>query len=661
MERAIQFPAKVLSRDAQSEHELGLFSTESVLNLQKLIFAGSPLSEVLANIARLVESQAEGMSCTIWLPDEDGKELHCAAAPGLPGFIAQVGAMAVGPKGGSCGTAIYRKEPVYVTDILTDPIWENYRDRLLPFGIRSVWSRPLFTSGGKALGTFSINYREPRRPSANELQLIENASHITGIAIERHMNEQALKRERDRLQLLLEITSSVTARLDLRQMVEALSTNLFRVMQCDVSALLLPDSESGALRVTLLHNPDARGPLREGSLVPMNSSISGQVLRKAKSIRIDSFEQVREDPEIYGNPDGRLLYKHVLEEGLKTGCYLPLIGRDRVVGVLMLCRRSDNQFAKDDVILLEQVACQVAIAVENTLEYERATKDRDKETKQRRYLEEEIRAGLGEIVGESAVLKTTLSMVSVVAPTDSGVLILGETGTGKELVARAIHKLGNRSEKAFVKLNCAAIPLGLLESELFAHEKGAFTGAIAQKTGRFELADKGPLFLDEVGKNPLEPQAKLLRVLQEQESERLGSNRTHKVDVRLIAATHRDLPAMVKQGTFREDLYYRLKVFPIHVPPLRQRTEDIPKLVRHFTQVYARRMNRRIDEIPSETMDRLMRYSWPGNVRELQNFIERAVILSPRTVLRAPTSELDPFHAHHEGSIATRGFESMTG
>jgi formate hydrogenlyase transcriptional activator len=403
--------------------------------------------------------------------------------PAFPGFIAHVGAMAVGPKGGSCGTAIYRKEPVYVTDILTDPIWDNYRDRILPYGIRSVWSRPLFTSEGKALGTFSINYREPRWPSADELQLIENASHITGIAIERHMNEQALQRERDRLRLLLEITSSVTSRLDLRQMVEALSTNLFRVMQCDVSALLVPDSESGALRVTILHNPDAKGPFREGSLVPMNGSISGQVLRKGKSIRIDSFEQVRDDPEIFGNPDGRLLYERVIEEGLRTGCYLPLIGRDRVVGVLMLCRRSDNKFAKDDVILLEQVACQVAIAVENTLEYERATKDRDKETKQRCYLEEEIRPELGEIVGESPALKTALSMVSVVAPTDSGVLILGETGTGKELVARATHKPGSRSEKAFVKLNCAAIPLGLLESELFGHEKGAFTGAIAQKPG----------------------------------------------------------------------------------------------------------------------------------------------------------------------------------
>jgi formate hydrogenlyase transcriptional activator len=659
MERAIQFPAKVLSRDEPPEHELGLFSTESVLNLQKLIFAGSPLSEVLTYIAELIESQGGGMSCTIWLPDEDGKELHCAAAPSLPGFSAEVGTMAVGPKGGSCGTAVYRKEPVYVTDILTDPVWENYRDRLLPYGIRSVWSHPLFTSEGKALGTFSINYREPRRPSANELQLIENASHITGIAIERHMNEQALQRERDRLRLLLEITSSVTSRLGLRQMVEALSSNLFKVMQCDVSALLLPDPDSGALRVTILHNPEARGPFREGSLVPMNGSISGQVLRKGKSIRIDSFEQVRDDPEIFGNPDGRLLYERVIEEGLGTGCYLPLIGRDRVVGVLMLCRRSDNHFAKDDVILLEQVACQVAIAVENTLEYEQATKDRDKETKQRRYLEEEIRAGLGEIIGESPALKTALSMVSVVAPTDSGVLILGETGTGKELVARAIHKLGNRSEKAFVKLNCAAIPLGLLESELFGHEKGAFTGAVAQKTGRFELADRGTLFLDEVGDIPLELQAKLLRVLQEQEFERLGSNRTHKVDVRLIAATHRDLPAMVKQGTFREDLYYRLKVFPIHVPALRQRAEDIPRLVRHFTVLYSQRMNKRIELIPPDTMDALVRYQWPGNVRELQNFIERAVILSPQSVLRAPTSELEPFQPNKESNAPMNGLAEV--
>jgi formate hydrogenlyase transcriptional activator len=391
----------------------------------------------------------------------------------------------------------------------------------------------------------------------------------------------------------------------------------------------------------------------------MKGSISGQVMRKAKTIRIDSFEQVRDDPDSYGHPEGQLIYESVVKEGLRTGCYLPLVGRNITLGVLMLCRRSDNIFQNDDVILLEQVARQVAIAVENTLEYERAKKDRDKETKQRLYLEDEIRAELGEIVGDSRTLKTALSLASVVAPTDSTVLIQGETGTGKELVARAIHKLSSRSEKAFVKLNCAAIPLGLLESELFGHEKGAFTGAIGQKTGRFELADKGTLFLDEVGDIPLELQAKLLRVLQEQEFERLGSNRTHKVDVRLIAATHRDLPAKVKQGAFREDLYYRLKVFPIQVPALRQRSEDIPRLVRHFTTLYAQRMNKRIDVIPPETMEALVRYEWPGNVRELQNFIERAVILSPQSILRAPVSELEPFQPHGEPITPINGLAEV--
>jgi formate hydrogenlyase transcriptional activator len=646
MERAVQSAADLLSPGARGKDESGRFSIESVLKLQELIFAGSPLSEVLTNIAQLVESQAEGMFCTIWLPDEDGKELYCVAAPSLPGFSAQVGTMAVGPKGGSCGTAVYRREPVYVNDILTDTVWENYRDRMLPYGIRSVWSRPLFTSEGKALGTFSINYREQRSPGANDLQLIENASHITGIAIERYMNEEELRRERDRLRLLLEITNSMTSRLDLRRLVEALSTNLLRVTRCDFCALLLPEADSGQLRVTTLYNPEARGSLCDGTLIPIHGSSCDKAFRTGKTQHFNHYEEVRDDPEYFGSSVGRPFYQRVMAEGLVSGCDLPLIGRSGVVGVLAALKRSERAFDRDDVVFLEQVARQVAVAVENALDYETVIKDRDKETKQRRYLEEEIRAEVGEIVGESPALKTALSLVSVVAPTDSSVLILGETGTGKELVARAIHKLGSRSEKGFVKLNCAAIPLGLLESELFGHEKGAFTGAIAQKTGRFELADKGTLFLDEVGDIPLELQAKLLRVLQEQEFERLGSNRTHKVDVRLIAATHRDLPAMVKQGTFREDLYYRLKVFPIQVPALRQRAEDIPRLVRHFTALYAQRMNKRIDVIPPETMDALVRYSWPGNIRELQNFIERAVILSPHSILRAPVSELDSFQNH---------------
>ncbi|MGA7624891.1 MAG: sigma 54-interacting transcriptional regulator [Candidatus Acidiferrales bacterium] len=651
--------AQVLTRSEAAQNGEGLFSSESVLNILKLIFAGSPLPEVLAIIARLVESRGEGTFCTIWLPDENGERLHCAAAPSLPGFTAHVGCTTVGPKGASCGTAVYRKEPVYVIDILTDPLWDDYRHLMSPYGIRSVWSRPLFTNEGKALGTFAILYRESRSPDTTDLQLIEDASHITGIAIERHINEEALRHERDRLRLLLEITNRTTSKLDLRHLIEALSTNLLSVTRCDFCALLLPDAESGELRVTTLYNPEARGSLCDGTTIPIHGSVCGKAFSTGKTHHFHNFEEVRYDPDGFGSSVGQPFYERVMAEGLVSGCDLPLIGRSGVVGVLAALKRSESAFERDDVVFLEQVARQVAIAVENALDYQKAITDRDKETKQRLYFEEEIRADFGEIVGESPALKTALQLVSVVAPTDSSVLILGETGTGKELMARAIHNLSSRRERPFVKLNCAAIPLGLLESELFGHEKGAFTGAIAQKTGRFELANKGTLFLDEVGDIPLELQAKLLRVLQEQEFERLGSNRTHKVDVRLIAATHRDLASMVKQLTFREDLYYRLKVFPVHVPPLRQRTEDIPQLVRRFVSIYAQRMNKSIDQIPAETMDALVGYRWPGNVRELQNFIERAVILSPHSVLRAPVGELEPFYTRQQRGVAMSGLAEM--
>ena len=423
MEKAIQSPPQAPSKVEGVQDDSSLFSSESVLKLQKLIFAGSPLSEVLTNIAQVVEAQAEGMSCTIWLPDEDGKELYCAAAPSLPGFSADVGTMVVGPKGGSCGTAVYRKESVYVTDILTDPIWENYRNRMLPFGIRSVWSRPLFTSEGKALGTFSINYRESRSPSASDLQLIENASHITGIAIERHINEQALQRERDRLRLLLEITNSMTSKLDLRRLVESLSTDLLRVTRCDFCSLLLPDADSGELRMTILYNPEPRGYVCDG-IIPIHGSLCGKAFWTGKTQYFNHVEEHRNDPDTFGSSVGRPYYQRHMDEGLISGCDLPLIGRGGVVGVLAALKRSERAYSKDDVAFLEQVASQVAIAVENALDYEKAIKDRDKETKQRHYLEEEIRSEFTEIVGESPALKTSLSLVSVVAPTDSSVLIL---------------------------------------------------------------------------------------------------------------------------------------------------------------------------------------------------------------------------------------------
>ena len=383
--------------------------------------------------------------------------------------------------------------------------------------------------------------------------------------------EDQVKDQRDRLRVLLDLTNHIVSRLDLRQLVEAISTDLLRIMHCDQCALVLADAESGQLRTTMQYNSRGRNDKYERMIVPLNGSVSGKVFRTAKSLRVDNFEQLRDDPETFGTREGERFYERVMAEGLRSGCFLPLIGHTRVLGVMNVCKRPENAFADDDLVFLEQIAHQIAIAVENALDYGKATKDRDQAIEQKLYLREEIQNehNIGEIIGANSGLRAVLEQVAVVAPTDSSVLILAETGTGKELIARAIHDLSPRREPSFVKVNCEAIPLGLLESELFGHEKGAFTGAIAQRMGRFELANKGTLFLDEVGDIPLELQAKLLRVLQEQEFERLGGNRTHKVDVRIVAATHRDLAKMVKQQAFREDLYYRLNVFPIHIPALR--------------------------------------------------------------------------------------------
>jgi len=327
---------------------------------------------------------------------------------------------------------------------------------------------------------------------------------------------------------------------------------------------------------------------------------------------------------------------------LRSFCFLPLISRNRAIGTLVLARLRDDAFSQADVAFLSQVANQVALAVENALAYREIQELKEQLSKEKLYLEDEIRTEMNfaQIIGSSASLRKALKRVETVAPTDSTVLIYGETGTGKELIARGIHDLSPRRSKPFVKLNCAAIPTGLLESELFGHEKGAFTGAIAQRMGRFEVADGGTIFLDEIGEIPLELQTKLLRVLQEREFERLGSSRTLRTDARLIAATNRDLEAMVSEQKFRSDLFFRLDVFPVHVPSLRERDGDIPLLARHFTQQFSRRMKKVIETIPSAAMDALRRYHWPGNIRELQNVIERAVIISTGPALSVDVADL---------------------
>ena len=406
-----------------------------------------------------------------------------------------------------------------------------------------------------------------------------------------------------------------------------------RTFGLDYASLLIHDPAISALRLQTCDFPGGVGVIREDAVVPLDDTVAGYVFRTREG-RVFTLQEAAAISQTTGSIMAR--------EGLRSLCCMPLITHGNALGTLNLGSRQESFFTDGDLQFFAQAADQVAIALENALSFQRIEELNARLAEEKVYLEDEIRTDnrFEEIVGQSRVLKAVLKQVETVAPTDSTVLIYGETGTGKELLARAIHDLGTRRQGTFVKLNCAAIPTGLLESEMFGHEKGAFTGAIAQRIGRFELAHRGTIFLDEVGEIPLELQTKLLRVLQEREFERLGSSRTIKTDARLVAATNRDLAALVEERQFRADLYYRLNVFPITVPPLRDRRDDIPLLVRYFVQQYARRMNRRITNIPADAMQALTRYQWPGNIRELQNFIERAVIVSPGPTLQAPVREL---------------------
>ena len=456
---------------------------------------------------------------------------------------------------------------------------------------------------------------------------VDNALHFQ----EAQALQQQLAHERDRLCVLLEVTNSVVANLELRDVLRTISATLRRVMHCDVAGVQLLEAEHHQLRVYALDFPDSQGFIQEELLMPLEDSLPGQALQAGQPVVVDRSDPAATSCLIAG-------------EGLQSHCFLPLISRQGNLGVLGLGRRSAHAFTPEEVAFLTQVANQVAIAVDNALAYGQITALKDQLAQEKLYLEDEIRSerSFTDIVGHSPALRRVLQHVETVAPTEATVLLCGETGTGKELLARAIHQLSPRQAHAFVKLNCAAIPTGLLESELFGHEKGAFTGALTQRIGRFELAHRGTVFLDEIGDLPLEVQPKLLRVLQEREFERLGSSRTLRTDARLIAATHQDLATLVEAQQFRADLFYRVNVFPVHVPPLRERPEDIPLLVGHFVQQFARHMRKTVETIPSDTMQRLLQYPWPGNIRELQNVLERAVILSPGPVLQVPLTDLTP-------------------
>jgi formate hydrogenlyase transcriptional activator len=455
----------------------------------------------------------------------------------------------------------------------------------------------------------------------------------------------SVKRQVDRMQVLLDVGNILAGNWNIAQVFPRISARIRRVLRQEYAGFSIHDASTGTLVRQAEDFPLGKGFTTQVQINATNSP--GARAIEAGSPMVFSREQMQAfDAEIA---------QRLLDEGLKSLCCVPLLRPQGPLGVLVLGSTRANAFQPEDLSLLNQVAAQLGIALENSRAAAEIEGLKQRLNEERKYLEEETYAQgqFGEIIGESPALRKVLDQVATVAVSHATVLILGETGTGKELIAHAIHRMSRRKDRNFIKVNCAAIPTGLLESELFGHEKGAFTGAVSQKIGRLELADGGTLFLDEVGDIPLELQPKLLRVLQDQEFERLGSIRTIRVNVRLVAATNRDLVRRVAENQFRNDLFYRLNVFPIRVPPLRERREDIPSLVRYFVRKFASRMDRHIESIPKPSMAALTQWSWPGNVRELENLMERSVILSPGRVLHVPVSELRDSESTPEGTLSS--------
>jgi formate hydrogenlyase transcriptional activator len=526
-----------------------------------------------------------------------------------------------------------------VSDVAQDNHFPNVADWLQDRGVFSVCVVPV-TTALRRVGALAFGSRMAAAYSEIDVIFLQQVARQVAVAVDNALNfeqaqsgQQQLEKERDRLGLLLDVTNTIVSSLDLHELLNAVSSSLKRLVPHEYASLSLYDPETQRLQIHALDFPVSKGLLKEGLWVPVEGSPTGRAIMSGKPILI-----TRADIAQFGSDIAR----RILDEGLKSAYCLPLISHGRPLGTLVVASLREENFPERDAELLRHIANQIAIAVENALAFRRMADRAQTLREEKLYLQDEIRTeyNFEEIIGDSVTLRRILEELQTVAPTDSTILILGETGTGKELIARAIHHLSARRERTLVKVNCAAIPTGLLESELFGHEKGAFTGAIAQRIGRFELAHRGTIFLDEVGDIPLELQPKLLRVLQEQEFERLGSVRTTRVDVRVVAATNVDLAQKVAANQFRSDLYYRLNVFPIMIPPLRERKEDIPLLVRYFAQKYARRMKKPIDAIPMKAMAALIDYHWPGNVRELENFVERSVILSHGAELQIPLAEL---------------------
>jgi formate hydrogenlyase transcriptional activator len=611
----------------------------ALVDVAGILASHAGIPELLGSLRGQLEPLVPFAYLAIALRDADGETLGLRFISIQPGVVEEIPGESCPLDGSYTGLVVRSAEPVYVPHVQRGGPPPS--EILSAHGIRSFCGVPL-TTPRRTLGTLHFGSPVEDAYSSDDIEFMSRVARLVAVAVENatvletvRRQQADLQRERDQLDLLLEVTNAVVTQLDVRELFRAVAPALRRCCSADLAALTLFDAEAGVLRKHACDVPPefcASGEPPRAVDLSLDESPSGLVY-KTRTARI--FSQT--DLEAFAET------RPLLARGVRSVCSVPLATPQGVLGTLDLAAFAPDAFCADQFDLLTRVAGQIAIAVSNAFSYRRIEELNAQLAQEKLYLQDEIRSEhrFEEIIGRSTALRRVLNEIETVAPTDSTVLVLGETGSGKELVARAIHELGRRKDQAFVKLNCAAIPTGLLESELFGHERGAFTGAISQRIGRFELASRGTVFLDEIGEIPLELQPKLLRVLQEREFERLGSARTLRTDARLIAATNRDLAALADEQKFRQDLYYRLNVFPIHVPPLRERREDVPMLVRHFAQQFARRMKKPIDTIPAETMDTLVRYDWPGNIRELQNLIERAVILSSGPVLDVPLAALN--------------------
>src|SRR5271165_364099 len=611
----------------------------TLLELTAAIDKETNVRVVLKSLHKLLSAVIHFDSTALMLLTKDAKSLRLVAFErGLAGPNIDLGGE--GPSAGTAaGRAIEEQRAIYVPDIRQE--LSHFPDTASQAGnseLRSAYMVPISTPRRK-LGALCFGRREEGEVGADEIALMEAVAAHIGTALEGALESDAaasyqrqLLAERDRWKLLLEINNHVISHLDVKELFRAACASIREYLDNDFAGIWLLDKDQNRLEAAVMDFPASRGFLHHVELPRLTA---------------EQIQWVRtRQPELWTHTELQALPAVIRDsyasEGIEAVLIAPLRAPNRPLGVMTLGSKKADHFRPDDLDLLAQIATQISLALDNALAYEKLNASRNQIEEERLYLEEELRAeyNFEDIVGKSAALRKVLQQIEIVAPTGSTVLLHGETGTGKELIARAIHSLSSRQNRTFIRLNCAAIPSGLVESELFGHEKGAFTGALMQKKGRFEIADQGTLFLDEIGDISLELQPKLLRALQEHEFERLGSTKTIRVDVRLIAATHRDLPAMIREAKFREDLFYRLNVFPIEIPPLRERHGDIPLLVHYFVSKLSRQMGKKIKSIPQQAMDVLAKSSWPGNVRELENFIERAVILTQGSELNVPIVEL---------------------